>query len=95
MEVDGRLGVVLLHRFAHVASVAFRADASRIHTVSTSIAASTSPKVAKVGAMRMLRSSGSMPPGNVAPAGVSTTPASAASATTALARPGSVSSETK
>ncbi len=55
------------------------------------MAAATSSGDGKVGAIRMLRSRGSFPYGNAAPAPVIAMPASLASATTRVAQPSGTS----
>ena len=64
-------------------------------STSSSIACSMSACGGSDGAMRILRSCGSLPYGYVAPALVSLTPASAAIATTSLAQPSTTSRLTK
>ncbi len=56
-----------------------------MQTASTSMAFSSSATGGRVGEIRILASLGSLPKGNVAPAGVIATPASLQSATARLA----------
>ena len=62
-----------------------------IAAANPAIAASRSAWLGKLGAIRIVRSSGSFPYGWVDPAGVSTTPASLARRTTSVAQPGNTS----
>lgn len=65
--------------------------ASNTHSVIASAAGLICSSVAKLGAIRMLLSFGSRPPGNGAPAVVNTIPASLASSMTRFAQPGRMS----